>query len=513
MPRRMLVNMTDPEECRVAVMEDGKLEELFIERESAEHHVGNIYKGRVENVEPSIQAGFVDCGLERNGFLHASDVNSDYFKKARPRQNNQRHYAPLQAVLRRGQEVVVQVTKSGIGTKGPALTTYLSLPGRFLVLMPNIRRHGVSRKIEDEEKRQHLKQILQEMHAPEDMGVIVRTAGIDRNKRDLQRDLSYLLRLYSAIQKRIATSKAPALIYQESDLVTRVIRDFFTPETDEVVVDNESVRRKAVDFFKGVMPRYVQRVKLHEGHEPLFHAYGIEDQIESIYARRVALPGGGHVVIDQTEALVAIDVNTGSYRESKDPEENSFRLNMLAAVEIARQLRLRDMGGVIVIDFIDMLDIRHRRDVERALADALKKDKARYRTLRMSDFGIVEMTRQRMRPSLRRSLFEECPLCKGTGQVRSIESVAVMVLRQLPLALGRDDVAKVDVTMSPAAAAYINNVRRRDVAAVEDRFRKTVAVTADDKMLGDAVRITCFDRNGAPSEWTPPASNGEHPQT
>jgi ribonuclease E len=505
----MLVNMTDPEECRVAVVEDGRLEELFIERESSEHHVGNVYKGRVENVEPSIQAAFVDCGLERNGFLHVSDVNSDYFKQARAKKEQQgQHFPKLQNVLHRGQEVVVQVTKSGIGTKGPALTTYLSLAGRYLVLMPSIKRHGVSRKIEDEQKRLRLKSILQEMKMPDDMGVIVRTAGEGHSKRELQRDLNYLLRLYSAIEKRIRQSKAPSLIYQESDLVTRVIRDFFTPETDEIIVDNELVHRKADDFLKGVMPRYAERIKLYSGAEPLFHAQGIEEQIENIYARRVDLPGGGYVVIDQTEALVAIDVNSGSYRERSDPEQSAYHLNMRAAGEVARQLRLRDLGGVIVIDFIDMFDQKHRRDVEKELQDALKKDKARYRVLRISDFGIVEMTRQRMRPSVRRSLFLECPHCKGTGVMRTVESVAASVLRQLALILSRDEVARAEVSAPAAVVSYLNNSKRRDLADVEVRFKKAVIVNTDLQAAGDAVKFTSYDKAGVASEWNQSASEG-----
>jgi len=506
MARKMLVNMTDPEECRIALVEDGRLEALFVERESSEHHVGNIYKGRVENVEPSIQAAFVDCGLERNGFLHISDVNSDYFKQARSgRDAGGRNMRKLQNVLHRGQEVVVQVAKSGIGTKGPALTTYLSFAGRYLVLMPNIKRHGVSRKIEDEERRQRLKHILHDMKTPENMGVIVRTAGEGRNKKELQRDLNYLMRLYAAIQTRTRKSNAPALIYQESDLVTRVIRDFFTPDTDEVIVDDENVMEKAVDFFKGVMPRYAQRVKLHQGGEPLFHAQAIERQIENIYLRRVDLPGGGYLVVDQTEALVAIDINSGSFRQSNDPEQNSFRLNMTAAAEVARQLRLRDLGGVIIIDFVDMLDPKHRREVEKALQEALSSDKARYNMLRMSEFGIVEMTRQRMRPSVRRSLFLECPYCKGTGQMRTVESVAASALREVSARLSRDDVAKVEVSVTPEVAFYLNNAKRREVVEIEQRLGKTVVVSADKGAVGESVRLTFYDKSGAPAERTPQA--------
>jgi len=501
MPKKMLVNMSDPDECRVAVVENGRLSELFIEHASAEHYVGNIYKGRIENIEPSIQAAFVDLGLERNGFLHVSDVNPDYMKQTRVKKGGQ--FPRLQNVLRRGQEVVVQVTKSGIGTKGPALTTYMSLAGRFLVLMPNIKRHGVSRKIENDEQRQRLKEALQQMNAPTDMGVIVRTAGDGRTKRELQRDLAYLQRLYTAITKRIKQTKAPALIYQESDLVTRVIRDFFTPDTDEVIVDSESVRKKAIDFLQGVMPRYAARVKLYQDEAPLFHAYGVEKEIESIYARRVELPGGAYLVIDQAEALVAIDVNSGSFRERRDPEENSYQLNMLAAKEVARQLRLRDLGGVIVIDFIDMLDQKHRRDVEKALSDELKLDKARYKVLKMSDFGIVEMTRQRMRPSVRRSMFQECPYCQGTGQLRSVESMAIAILRLLPLALAREDATSVQLTVSRDVALHLNNTKRRDIVCIEDKFKKSIAILGDVSVSTEYMRFVCFDRHGVASECNP----------
>lgn len=504
MSRKMLINTADPEECRVAVVKDGRLEEVFIEAGSDDHHVGNIYKGRVDNVEPSFQAAFVDCGFGRNGFLHVSDVNPDYFKGRRSRRSSGggRRFPRLEECLHRGQEVVVQVTKSGIGTKGPALTTYLSLPGRFLVLMPNIRRHGVSRKIEDESGRQRLKDVLKSLNPPDSMGVIVRTAGEGRTKRELQRDLNYLMRLYSALQKRIKKSKPPTLVYQESDLVIRVVRDYFTPEIDEIVVDNENVARKVRDFIRAVMPRYRQRIALHEGGEPLFHAFGIESQIESIYDRRVELEGGGYLVIDQTEALVAIDVNSGSFTRHRNPEESAYELNLLAAREIARQLRLRDLSGVIIIDFVDMADSGHRRNIEKALSDAMGKDKARCRVLRMSDFGIVELTRQRMRPSVRRSLFRECPMCEGKGHVRSLESAATDVLRQLPLVL-RSSGAKVEAFAPPAVASYLNNQKRANLVEMESKSGKHITVTPRPVEEGKNVRFVVYDASGASSEWRP----------
>jgi len=498
MAKKMLINMADPEECRVVVVEDGRIEDIFIESAADDHHVGNIYKGRVDNVEASFQAAFVDCGFERNGFLHVSDVNSDYLKKKRGRG---RQRPRLEQSLRRGQEVVVQVSKSGIGTKGPALTTYLSLPGRFLVLMPNIKRHGVSRKITDEKVRQKLKDMLRSLDPPENMGVIVRTAGAERTKRELKRDLSYLMRLYSALQKRIKTSKAPALIYQESDLVIRVVRDYFTPDIREIVVDNENVHKKVEDFVRAVMPRYVKRVKLYDGREPIFHNFGVEKQLESIYGRRVELNGGGYLVIDQTEALVAIDVNSGSFTRHKDPEQSTYELNLIAAREVGRQLRLRDLSGVIIVDFVDMNDAKHCRDVEKELQAALKHDKARIRMLKMSDFGIVQLTRQRMRPSVRRSLFRECPYCKGKGHMRTAESAALEVLRQLPLALSRQNCTRVEVTVADRVALYLNNQKRQNLAQLEQQYGKSIGIAPGGAPDASEARFVCYDGSGTPTEW------------
>lgn len=495
--------MSDPEECRIAVVQDGRLEDIFIEAAASDHHVGNIYKGRVDNVEPSFQAAFVNCGFERNGFLHVSDVNSEYLKKARSSRSGGQKLPRLEKVLRRGQEVLVQVTKSGIGTKGPALTTYLSIPGRFLVLMPNIKRHGVSRKIEDDARRRRLKTILSELDTPDDMGIIVRTAGEGRTKRELQRDLNYLLRLYTALQNRNKKSKAPALIYQESDLVIRVTRDYFTPDMKEIVVDSPEVQKKVRDFLKSVMPRYTRRVKLYDGAEPLFHSYGIEKQIESLYGRKVELPGGGYLVIDQTEALVAIDVNSGSFTQHRNPEQSAYELNLKAAEEVGRQLRLRDLGGVIIIDFVDMANPKYCRAVEKTLLNSLKDDKARRRVLRMSEFGIVQLTRQRMRPSVRRSLFRECPSCQGSGHVRTAESTAVDILRQVPLALGREKVTAVEVTVSNDVAAHLNNTRRESLAELEARLKKRIVITPGGSSPGEAIEYICYDKSGNPKEWKP----------
>ena len=344
MKRVMLINVLMPEESRVAVLENEVLEELYIERSDTESCVGNIYKGRVINVEPSLQAAFLDIGQPRNGFLHVSDVMLSLFRSDPDEQRQRRHSRPpIQHILKRGQEAVVQVTKHSLGKKGAALTTYISLAGKYLVLMPGLKRVGVSRKITDESDRAKLKELVENLDIPPELGVIARTAACGRNKRELSRDLSFLRRLWDTIKKRAKQVSAPALIYQESDFIIRTMRDIFSTEIDEVLIDSEPVYKKAVDFLKISMPRSLQRVKLYSDTVPLFHRHGVEQQVENIYRSRVELPGGGYVVIEQTEALVAIDVNSGAYHGSADPEKAALEVNLEAAREIARQVRLRDL--------------------------------------------------------------------------------------------------------------------------------------------------------------------------
>ncbi|MEN0110360.1 MAG: Rne/Rng family ribonuclease, partial [Planctomycetota bacterium] len=455
MKTEMLINVAQPEECRIAVVENGQLEELYTERSSQDNYVGNIYKGRIVNLEPSIQAAFVDFGVGRNGFLHISDVEAQYFRqggydpdvpierdgtqggaevidpvdaaagdeatdlegengfgagleaaaatkpKAKPAKRRAgvrpRVKPPIEEIFRRGDEVVVQVIKEGIGTKGPTLSTYISIPGRYLVLMPALGRIGVSRKIEDEDARKSLRAILRELNPPKGLGFIVRTAGVGRTKQELSRDLAYLLRLWKMIVKRIKSQEGPGDLYEESDIVIRTIRDIFTGEIDAIHIDEPGAADRARDFLKAVMPRFADRLHLYEGREPLFAKHGIDGEIARINDRQVPLKGGGSLVIDQTEALVAIDVNSGSFRTSGGPEESAYQLNLIAAKEIARQLRLRDLGGVVVNDFIDMRREKYRRTVERTLKDAMKRDRARSKILRTSPFGLIEMTRQRIR--------------------------------------------------------------------------------------------------------------------
>jgi ribonuclease E len=528
MRKEMLINVAQPEECRIAIVEDNVLEELYIERASQDNYVGNIYKGKVVNLEPSIQAAFVDFGVGRNGFLHISDVEPQYFRQggyspeenfgpdgrradpaddelddAGPRRRFRRRQGarprfkpPIQEIFQRGDEILVQVIKEGIGNKGPTLSTYISIPGRYLVLMPALGRVGVSRKIEDEEDRRRLRDILLDLNPPKGLGFIVRTAGQERSRRDLSRDLAYLLRLWKVIVRRVKKSPAPVDIYAESDMIIRTIRDIFTTDVDAIYIDEPSAYERAREFLQLVMPRYVGRLHLYDGREPLFHKYKLENEIGNIHRREVALPGGGSIVIDTTEALVAIDVNSGNFRTDDSAEETAYQLNLAAAREIARQLRLRDLGGVIVNDFIDMRRERHRRDLERSLRDAMRRDRARTKILRTSPFGLIEMTRQRVRPSLKRSVFHDCPCCNGRGVVKSAESMAIEVIRTLMLASYHPDVNQVTIRVNDEVAAYLNNKKRRELSRLEESGNMTVQILATESAFPEFLEMLCRSAEG-----------------
>jgi ribonuclease E len=417
---------------------------------------------------------------------------------------------PIQEVFRRGDEVLVQVIKESIGTKGPTLSTYISIPGRYLVLMPGLNRVGVSRKIADEAQRRKLREIMNDLNPPKGLGFIVRTAGLERTKRELARDLAYLLRLWKVILRRIKKSKTPSPIYQESDMITRTIRDIFTSEIDTIWIDEPSAFERAQEFLRVVMPRFVNRLKLYEEREPLFHKYGIEEEIAKIQRRHVPLPEGGSIVIDQTEALVAIDVNSGNFRVENDAERTAYEMNLRAAKEIARQLRLRDLGGVIVNDFIDMRDERHRRGVEKALREAIKRDRARTKVLRMSQFGLIEMTRQRIRPSLKRSVYEDCGHCTGAGVVKTVESMSIDVMRLLALASHREDIRKVNICVAAPVATYLNNRKRREIARIEGEGTMTISIRSEDHVPGEHLQIECYDGNNSEVRLLPavPAPGG-----
>ncbi|HYT87280.1 MAG TPA: Rne/Rng family ribonuclease [Gemmataceae bacterium] len=410
----------------------------------------------------------------------------------------------IQDIFRRGQEVLVQVIKEGIGTKGPTLSTYISIAGRYLVLMPGLNRIGVSRKIVDEEQRRRLREILNELEPPKGLGFIIRTAGLDRTKKELQRDLNYLSRLWQVVVRRIRKIKSPAEIYQESDMITRTIRDTFTSEIDTIWIDEPTAFEHAQEFMQIVMPRYANRIKLWENPEPMFHKYGIEEEIARIQMRHVPLPNGGSVVIDQTEALVAIDVNSGNFRaERNDAEETAYQMNLLAAKEIARQLRLRDLGGVIVNDFIDMRDEKHRRGVEKAMRDAVKRDRARTKILKISQFGIIEMTRQRIRPSLKRSVYQDCPACRSTGQVKTVESMSIDVMRMLQLAAHRSGVQRIQIRVQEEVANYLQNRKRKEITRLEEAGGIQVSVLGVASVSPEFLEFASYDSNNNEVRFTP----------
>lgn len=522
--KEMLINAAQNEECRIAIIEDGSLEELYTERASQDNYVGNIYKGKVVNLEPSIQAAFVDFGVGKNGFLHISDVEPQYYRQggfdpnenfgpdgrrisaeeARKRDQGRRHKfssrprfkPPIQEIFQRGDEVVVQVIKEGIGTKGPTLSTYISIPGRYLVLMPALGRVGVSRKIEDDDDRRRLRDILLDLNPPKGLGFIVRTAGQGRTRRDLSRDLSYLLRLWKVIVRRIEKKPAPVDIYEESDMMIRTIRDILTTDVDSIVIDESSAYERAKEFLELVMPKFVDRLQHYDHSEPLFHKHGVEQEIANIHRREVKLKDGGSIVVDQTEALVAIDVNSGSFRTDDSAEETAYQLNLAAAKEIARQLRLRDLGGVIVNDFIDMRKERHRRNLERALRDAVARDRARTKILRTSPFGLIEMTRQRIRPSLKRSVFTDCPCCNGRGMVKTAESMSIEVIRTLYLASQTREVSQVTIRVNDEVAAYLNNKKRRELAEMEEAGDMVVQILGDKGVFPESLEMQCRDGDG-----------------
>ncbi len=476
--KRMLFNATQAEELRVAIVDGQKLVDLDIESASKEQRKGNIYKGVITRVEPSLEAAFVDYGTERHGFLPFKEISRSYFRPdAEPGR------ARIQDAVAEGTEVIVQVEKDERGNKGAALTTFISLAGRYLVLMPNNPRGGgVSRRVEGED-RNELRETMEKLPVPQGMSIIARTAGIGRSFEELEWDLKYLLKLWEKIGEaaepqrddggRIA-NPAPYLIYQESSLVIRAIRDYYQPDIGEILIDTDSIYEQTVAFMGNVMPDNVQRVKRYRDDVPLFSRFQIEHQIESAYSRQVSLPSGGAVVIDHTEALVAIDVNSARATKGGDIEETALRTNLEAADEIARQLRLRDLGGLIVIDFIDMEIARSQREVENRLREALRFDRARVQMGKISRFGLMELSRQRLRPSLEETAHQPCPRCNGIGFIRGIESTALHILRIMQEEAMKENSAAIHVQVPVDVATYLLNEKRADIHAVEARLKVNV---------------------------------------
>ncbi len=497
MIKKMLINAQDPEESRMAIVEDGILAELIVETSLPAPARGNIYKAKIVNIEPSLQAVFVDYGESRHGFLPFSEIHPANY--APSTQEREKEFRPrIQELIRRNQEVLVQMERGEMGTKGAALTTYISLPGRYLVLMPGSDGGGISRKIEGEKERRKIKEIVQELEVPAGMGVIVRTAGLDRAKTDLGKDLQYLLRLWDSIQGKAEKTPAPALIYKERDLVIRSIRDYFSPEVEEVLIDSREIFNQAKEFFRTIMPRYQDKLKLYGEKRPLFSKYELEKQIETIYQRRVSLQSGGSIAVDPTEALVSVDVNSGRATQGRGMEETALRTNLEAAGEIARQLRLRDLGGLVVIDFIDMYDRKHKQEVERSLRNALKRDKARIEMGRVSRFGLLELSRQRIRTALSEKTFTPCEYCDGTGMVKSTESAALSVLRQVRAGLARGGCTQVRVELPDEVATYLLNQKREELFRLEKQYGLKIQIAGHPGLPHHRTQIS-FHRGESPS--------------
>ena len=489
MSKKMLVNATLPEENRVAIVVDGILAGLDIEVSGREPTKGNIYKAVVVRVETGLQAAFVDYGAERLGFLQIDEVNATTVKPDYSQGENGKSRPRINELLHRGQEIVVQITKEERGTKGAALTTYLSLAGRYMVCMPGSQTRGVSRKVESDSERKQLKKAMESLDLAEGIGYIVRTAGLGKTKEELQRDFSYLKHLYDEIRDKGNAVKAPALIYKESNLVIRSIRDTFTTDMDEVLIDDPDVFNEAKEFFNRIMPEYVGLVKLHQERRPIFSRYQIEDQIETINQNKVPLPSGGSIVIDPTEALVAIDVNSGKMTSEQGVEATAFKANLEAADEVGRQLRLRDLGGLIVIDFIDMRESKHNRKVEAQLKKSVELDKARISIGRISKFGLLEMSRQRMKAALAEGSSLACPHCHGSGRVKSAESLAVGLLRRIHAGVAKGQVGRVSAHLPLEVASYLLNDKREDLFDLERRYNLQIHIHGELDYLTDQVEL------------------------
>ena len=483
--KRMLFNATQPEELRVALVDGQKLFNLDIETTQRTQKKANIYKARITRIEPSLEAAFVNYGAERHGFLPLKEISRQYFKKSVERGKR----PSIAEQLHEGMELVVQVDKEERGNKGAALTTFISLPGRYLVLMPNNpRAGGISRRIEGEE-RSELKESMSQLEVPENMGLIIRTAGIGKSSEELQLDLDYLLHLWSAIDEASAERKAPFLIYQESNIVIRAIRDYLRSDIAEIIIDDKKTYNEAYDFMQRVMPQHLHKVKLYNEKIPLFSRYQIESQIETAFQREVTLPSGGAIVIDHTEALISIDINSARATKGGDIEETALNTNLEAADEIARQLRLRDLGGLVVIDFIDMSPAKNQRAVENRMKEALKLDRARVQVGRISRFGLLEMSRQRLKPSLGESSQITCPRCSGHGTIRGIDSLGLSVLRIIEEESMKENTGRILAQLPVNMATFLLNDKRDIISEIEHRQKVTVTLIPNESLVTPHYRI------------------------
>jgi len=495
----MFVNAADPEEFRVAIVEEGQMEELALESASREATKANIYKGIVVNIEPSLQASFINYGGERHGFLPLSEVHEDWYQE-KPQSKSK---TKIQRVLRKGQEIVVQVYKEESATKGAYLSTYISLPGRRLVLLPRQSHLGVSRKIEKEEERQRLKDLAQKLGLPQEMGLIIRTAGETAATRELTKDLNYLLKLWEGIKQAAQTQPAPCLLHRDLDLITRTVRDYFSPDIKTILVDHKDVYQTLRAFLQEMAPRQAHALKLYKDKLPIFTRYQLEEQIERIYAERVPLKSGGTIVINPTEALVSIDVNSGRSTGQKEIEDTAHKTNLEAAEEVARQLRLRDLGGLIVIDFIDMKEKKHQKEVEQALKASLKKDKARVTVGHLSKFGLLELSRQRLRPTAEVSAYVPCPACQGRGRVKKVDTLSVGLLRQISTQASQGQIHEVRVLAPAEVAHFLLNKKRHDLLDLEEQFGLKIVVTGKEG-LGPEEILVEYNKREAPESKAEP---------
>ena len=496
MKQEILITL-DANEKQVAILEEGRLEEFYIERSGEPRMFGNVYKGRVKSVVPGIGAAFVDLGAKKDGFLYVTDalkspldLETEYGESPGESREASNRSKRIDEVLKVGQEVIVQVVKEPIRNKGPRLTTHFSIPARYLVMMPGAEKVGVSRRIEDRLERERIRKALSETEKPKGAGFIVRTVGEGKGSKEFQRDIRYLMNVWDRIQKEIHHRKAPSLIHREADLVERVIRDYLTVENTTIVVDHPELFHRARRFSQVYLPGQRVDLRHYRDRTPLFEKYNIEKEIERTFQKTVLLKSGGHIVIEQTEGLVAIDVNTGKFTGRRNLEETVYQTNLEAAWEVARQLRLRDVGGIIIIDFIDMERGDHRRDFFRTFKEAVKKDRAKTNLVQMSELGLVEMTRQRVRPSLESAVYDACPYCEGKGMVKSATTMAIQTIKEIRKAIGTAHSKIVNVYVHPRVAERLINQEKRAVQAIERGAHSRIVVFPEPSHHMEDVNIT-----------------------
>lgn len=516
MSRKMLINATYPEECRIAVVEGSQLLELEVERQDQVQLKGNIYRAPISRIEPSLQAAFLDIGSNRNGFLQINDINPACFHEPPKERDQGRRYRPsVKDILKQGQELVVQVVKDERAAKGATLTTNLSIPGRYLVLMVGNQRGGVSRKIQDEGQRKRLKQSIEALRIPAGMGIIIRTAGINKATIELQKDLDSLLHIwYDILEKSLESGPSPILLYQESSLAIRTIRDYLSPDIEEIVIDDKKTYDDVQDFIRKSATQFETKITHYEKQTPLFSAYHIDAQVDATNHSEVILPSGGSIVINSTEAVVAVDVNSGRATGQADVEDTAFETNKEAAIEVARQLRLRDLGGLIVIDFIDMADKRHKHVVERTLKDAVRHDKAKVEIGRISKFGLLEMSRQRLKSALVSHSHETCGQCQGRGKVRAPESICLEALRKVQSAIYAGGISEVRLHISPVAGLMLLNSKRRELTGFELDTGINIRIYPDGRLRPEEYHIEIIRaKAGGQLESTRTSSAVEREQT